>query len=95
MYIYSMKLDYQIINLLHPHHERGRGCVYDDINWTVWFSNEGLLSKVNNHFSKDFKLNEKCVITREEADSIWEYITELKRFIGTYGANYDCDIRMI
>lgn len=87
-----MRLDYSITELLHPHYVKGRGCVYDHINWTVWISNQELLDDVNETFVYDLKLEEKNEVREEFAHAIWQYISKQKKWIGTYGTDYDRNI---
>ena len=90
-----MKLDFQIIHLLHPHYVNGRGCVYDHVKWTVWFSNGELLYEINEAFNYNFLLEETNEVDETTATAIWHYIqnsNNFKKWIGTYGYNYDRDI---
>ena len=87
-----MRLDYSIIELLHPHYVKGNGCVYDHINWTVWISNRELLDDVNEAFDYDLKLDEKNEVREEVAHAIWRYISKQENWIGTYGTDYDRNI---
>ena len=89
---YEMKLQYQIINLLHPHYEGGRGCVYDHINWTVWIGDKELLNTVNESFDYDLELEKKNEVKEEVAYAIWHYIQDQKKWIGTFGTEYDRNI---
>ena len=87
-----MRLDYQIINLLHPHYVKDQGCVYDHINWTVWVSNKELLKDINEAFDYDLKPEEKNEINEEVAYAIWHYISNKEKYIGTFGTDYDRNI---
>lgn len=87
-----MRLEFEITHLLHPHHEEGRGCVYDHINWTAWFSRQDLMSDVNEIFNTQFKLEEKVEIEESLAYDIWHYLSNRKDVIGTYGNEYDRNI---
>ena len=87
-----MKLDFQIIHLLHPHYVTGHGCVYDHIRWTVWFSNSELLNEINKKFNYNLTLEEEIVVKEDVAHSIWHYIQKNKKWIGTFGDDYDCSI---
>ena len=87
-----MKLDFQIIHLLHPHYVTGHSCVYDHIRWTVWFSNSELLNEINEKFNYNLTLEEEIVVKEDVAHSIWHYIQKNKKWIGTFGDDYDCSI---
>lgn len=85
-------MDYQITHLVHPHYVKDKGCVYDNINWTVWVSDEGLMNDLNKTFNLHIQLNQKYVIDEETAYSIWHHMSDDKRYIGTFGCDYDRDI---
>lgn len=87
-----MRLDYQILELLHPHYVNGRGCVYDHINWTIWVSNKELLNNINETFDYSLELGKKNEVKEEVATAVWHYIQNQKRWVGTYGTDYDRDI---
>lgn len=87
-----MRLDYQILELLHPHYVSGRGCVYDHINWTVWISNQELLDEINREFDLNLKLEEKGEVDEDTAHDVWMWIRGRKDLIGTYGTDYDRNI---
>ncbi len=87
-----MDLDYQIINLLHPHYVKGHGCVYDHIKWIIWISNQSLLDDINEEFDCDFEPNKDNEVKEEAVNAIWQYIREQKKWIGVYGTEYDSDI---
>lgn len=87
-----MRLDYQILELLHPHYVKGRGCVYDHINWTIWVSNKELLDNINETFDYSLELKKKNEVKEEVATAVWHYIQNQKQWIGTYGTDYDRDI---
>ena len=87
-----MKLDYQIIHLLHPHYEDGKGCVYDHIVWTVWISDKVLLDTINEVFDYNLELNSKNIVREEVAYAIWHYIEDNGKWIGTFGDEYDRNI---
>lgn len=87
-----MRLEFQIIHLLHPHYVKGHGCVYDHINWTVWFSRQDLMNDVNEIFNTQFKLEEKTEVSETLARQIWKYLRERKDVIGIYGTDYDRNI---
>lgn len=86
------ELDYQITELLHPHHVEGRGCVYDHINWTIWIGNKELLDDINTTFDYSFELNKKNEVNRGVAYAVWHYIYGQKRWTGTFGTDYDRNI---
>lgn len=88
---HSMRLDYQIIHLEHPHYVRGKGCVYDHINWTIWVSNEMLMNDLNKTFKLHIPLEQKYEVNEELAYQIWHYISDGK-YIGTFGCDYDRSI---
>ena len=87
-----MKLDYSIIHLLHPHYVKGQGCVYDHINWTVWISSKELLDDINKAFDYNLNLEEKNEVNEEVAYAVWHYIENQKKWIGTFGTDYDINI---
>lgn len=87
-----MRLDYQIIHLEHPHYVRGKGCVYDHINWTVWVSNEVLMNDLNKTFNLHILLEQKYEVNEELAYQIWHYISDKRKYIGTFGCDYDRSI---
>ena len=87
-----MKLDYSITELLHPYYVDGHGCMYDHVNWTVWISNPELLNDINETFDYNLELNKKNVVREEVAHDIWRYISKQKKWIGTYGTDYDRNI---
>lgn len=87
-----MRLDYQITHLLHPHYVKEHGCVYDHIKWTVWFSNSELLNEINEAFKTNFSLEETNEVDETTANSIWYHIQSSKKWIGTYGDDYDRNI---
>ena len=88
-----MKLDYRITELLHPHFAEKRGFVYDHLNWTVWISNEELLNDINETFDYNFELEKKNEVSEEVASAMIHYIEHKTKYIGTYGTDYDCDLR--
>jgi len=87
-----MRLDYSIIELLHPHYVKDHGCVYDHINWTVRISSQELLNDVNETFDYNLELNKKNEVREEVANAIWQYISKQEKWIGTYGTDYDKNI---
>ena len=87
-----MKFDYSIIELLHPHYVKDRGCVYDHVNWTVWISNYELLNGVNKTFDYNLELNKKNEVEGGVACAVWQYIKKQKRWDGIYGIDYDRNI---
>ena len=87
-----MRLDYQILELLHPHYVAGKGCVYDHINWTIWVSNKELLDNINETFDYSLELGKKNEVKEEVSTGVWHYIQNQKRWVGTYGTDYDRDI---
>lgn len=90
-----MRLDYQILELLHPHYVDGRGCVYDHINWTIWVGNKELLDNINETFDYSLELDKKNEVKEEVATAVWHYMQNQKRWFGTYGTDYDRDISEI
>ena len=87
-----MRLDFQITHLLHPHLEKGHGCVYDHINWAVWISDQELLDDINETFDYNLKLEKNNEVREEVAHAIWQYISKQEKWIGTYGTDYDVNM---
>ena len=87
-----MRLEYQITHLLHPHYEEGRGCVYDHVNWTVWFSRQDLMDDVNKEFGTEFKLEKKTEVDESLAYDIWHFLSKRNDTIGLFGDDYDRNI---
>ena len=87
-----MTLDYQIINLLHPHYVEGKGCVYDDLGWMVWIRGQGLCDEVLREVGVRVEANKKTIITEEIARRLHDFFTNKHNLIGTFGNDYDKSI---
>lgn len=66
--------------------------MYDHIKWTVWFSNSELLNEINEAFNTNFSLEETNEVDETTSNSIWYHIQSRKKWIGTYGDDYDRNI---
>ena len=83
------RLDYQILNHLHPHREDG--CMkYDDLGWSVWIRDEKLCGMINEKFNLNITPQKNYDINKETAYNIWHNMgVELT---GVFGCDYDVDI---
>ena len=87
-----MTLDYQIINLLHPHYVKGEGCMYDDLGWTVWIREKELCDEVLREVGVRVEASQKTSITEEIAIRLRRFFTNKRNLIGTFGNDYDRNI---
>ena len=85
-------MDYQIINLLHPHYVKGKGCVYDNLGWSVWIGKEDLCDEVLREVGVRVEVNKKTFITEEIARRLHDFFINKHNLIGTFGCDYDRSI---
>ena len=86
----KMKLDYQITHILHPHYSM------DDWRWIYTYVSSyvsvhslKLISEINRQFNLNLEQDEKTVVSKELAESIWKYVDHKLGYVGMYGNEYD------
>jgi len=88
-------LDYQITNLKHPHLGEDGGCVYDDLGWYVWIRENELCDEVKDAFGLNISPTENHEICKDLAYKLWYFFQNKRSLMGTFGTDYDRDIREI
>ena len=91
-YVYIMKLDYQLINIINNY--KDGGCSkYDYVRSEIWFSKQELCDEVGKFLNIDIPIETNVTVTKNQMDDVYKLLDGRKGLIGMYGDDFLNDWR--